>query len=211
MAAGWMAAGQAPLRVTQAGSEPGTLSGDSSHPRDTRQDTRPAQPKERPTGHPSCHPTLDCEPGLNALPGRAATLSQEKETNGSGCLKATALFALRKGKPRSFCLPLCGPGGSAPILASAAPAQPHQPGPMPWQRQWLSDKDQLQPPGGLAAFPHKALSTPQHPQDEVEALKSPTLCVLVCVHHHKAVRRKEPTIPSLSSPCSPIPSLTAYL
>lgn len=65
------------------------------------------------------------------------------------------------------------------------------------------------PTGGLAGFPHKAMSRPQDPQDGVEALKSPTLCVLL--HHHKAVRRREPTIPNLSPPCSPIPTLTAHL
>lgn len=114
-AVGWMAAGQASLRVTKAGSEPGILFGESSHPRDTQQDTQPAQPTERPTGHPSCHLTLDFQPGLNSLPGRAATLSQEKETDGSGCVKAMALFPLREGKTQVL-LPalLYGPGGSIP-------------------------------------------------------------------------------------------------
>lgn len=126
-----MAAGQAPLRVTRAGSELGTLFGDNSHPRDTRQDTRPARPKERPTGHPSCHPTLACEPGLNTLSGRAAAVSQEKETDGSGCLKATALFPLRKGKPRSFSLSPLWTWGLSPHPGqhgrSSCPAPPARP------------------------------------------------------------------------------------
>lgn len=97
----------------------------------------PARPKES----PSYHPTLDCEPGLNTLPGRAATLSQAKETDGSGCVKAMALFPLRERKTQVL-LPGCSMdlGAQSPI-----PAQPHQQGPVSWQRQQLLDKDQLQP------------------------------------------------------------------
>lgn len=163
MAVGWMAAGQAPLRVTKAGSEPGILFGESSHPRDTQQDTQqdtqPAQPTERPTGHPSCHLTLDFQPGLNSLLGRAATLSQEKETDGSGCVKAMASSLRGRGKPRSFSLPpSMDLGAQFPIPASTAtaPAQPHQPGPAPCQRQQLSDKDQLQPYWWLGWFPSQS-------------------------------------------------------
>lgn len=140
MAVGWMAAGQAPLRVTKAGSEPGILFGESSHPRDTQQDTQqdtqPAQPTERPTGHPSCHLTLDFQPGLNSLPGRAATLSQEKETDGSGCVKAMALFPPREGKTQVLLpAPLYGPGGSIPHPSqhchSSCPAPPARPRTLP--------------------------------------------------------------------------------
>lgn len=132
-AVGWMAAGQAPLRVTKAGSEPGILFGESSHPRDTQQDTQPAQPTERPTGP---HLTLDFQPGLNSLPGRAATLSQEKETDGSGCVKAMALFPLREGKTQVLLpAPLYGPGGSIPHPSqqchSSCPAPPARPRTLP--------------------------------------------------------------------------------
>lgn len=112
---GWMAAGQAPLCVTKAGNEAGILFGESSHPRDTQQDT--AQPKER----PSCHPTLDCEPGLNTLPGRAATLSQAKETDGSDVSKPWPSSFQGRGKPRSFYLPPLWSWGLSP------PSQPAQP------------------------------------------------------------------------------------
>lgn len=59
--------------------------------------------------------------------------------------------------------------------------------------------------GGLAGFPHKALGRPQDPQDGVEALKSPTLCVSVCVtppqsRQEEGTHHSQPLVSLLSHP-----------
>lgn len=155
----------------------------------------PAQPKER---H-SCHPTLDCEPGLNTLPGRAATLSQAKETDGSGCVKAMALFPLRERKTQVL-LPGCSMdlGAQSPI-----PAQPHQQGPVSWQRQQLLDKDQLQPHRWLGWFPSQSPEQTTGPTRQSSGPQE--LCVLVCVtapqsHEEEGTHHSQALISLLSHP-----------
>lgn len=196
-----MAAGQAPLRDTEAGSELGTLFGESSHPRDTRQDTQPARPKEQLTGHPSCHPTLDWEPGLNTLPEEQLHFPKKRKPmcQSHGLLPSEGGENLQVLLP----IPLYGSGGSAPH-----PGQHHHSSHSdPAASRGSSSRTRISssPTGGLAGFPHKALSRPQDPQDGVEALKSPTLCVLVCVtppqsHQEEETHHSQPLISLLSHP-----------